>query len=268
MSIFVKDLQVNNIHNKLILFSPFEERYVESELVIFKSPELLKRRKKSIEILVYNSSNRKILIKKGTLMGEVADVASAVTLPMISKKIIEMNEINVNENVDRVKFDLEHLNAEQREIVSDLLSEEKEVFSESKNDIGHVKDFKLKINLTDEILVSEPYRKIPGQLYDEVKNHINDLLANGWIRQSYSSYSSPMVCVWKKDGGLRLCIDFQKLNKKTIPDKQLIPHIQDILDSLKGQAWFTTLTMLSISSRRDSQEFQQVYIIFNPMVTS
>ena len=65
----VKELQVNNIHNKLVLFSPFGEMYVESELVIFESPELLKRRKKSIEILVYNSSKKKILIKKGTLMG-------------------------------------------------------------------------------------------------------------------------------------------------------------------------------------------------------
>ena len=63
--------------------------------------------------------------------------------------------------------------------MSDLLSEEKEVFSESKNDIGYLKDLKLKIILTGEIPVSEPYRKIPRHLY-EVKNNINDLLANGW----------------------------------------------------------------------------------------
>ena len=41
----VKDLQVNNIHNKFVLFSPLEEMCVESELVIFESPELLKTKK-------------------------------------------------------------------------------------------------------------------------------------------------------------------------------------------------------------------------------
>lgn len=88
-----------------------------------------------------------------------------------------------------------------------MLLEESEAFSKSKNDIGHAKDFKLQIHLTDEIPVAEPYRRIPKQLYDEVKHYINDLLANGWIKQSYSPYSSPMVCVRKKNGELRLCID-------------------------------------------------------------
>ena len=52
-----------------------------------------------------------------------------------------------------------------------------------------------------------------------------------------------MLCVRKKGGGLRLCIDFWKLNQKTIPDKQPIPRIQDILDDLGGNSWFSTLDM-------------------------
>ena len=56
----------------------------------------------------------------------------------------------------------------------------------------------LDINLVDEIPVAERYRNIPKHLYDEVKDHVNNLLANGWIRQSYSPYASPMVAVRKK----------------------------------------------------------------------
>ena len=52
-----------------------------------------------------------------------------------------------------------------------------------------------------------------------------------------------MVCVRKKDGGLRLCIDYRKLNLKTIPDKHPLPRIQDILDGLGGNVWFSTLDM-------------------------
>ena len=59
----------------------------------------------------------------------------------------------------------------------------------------------MEIKLTDETPFGEAYRKIPGPLYTEVKNHVNDMLANGWIRQSYSPYSSPMVCALKKNDG-------------------------------------------------------------------
>ena len=133
------------------------------------------------------------------------------------------------------KIDLSNLDEEQKKAVLEMLEEEQEVFSKSKSDIGYIPDFKLDIKLTDDTPFCEAYRKIPGPLYAEVKNHISDLLANGWIQHSYSPYASPMVCVRKKCGNLRLCIDFRKLNAKTIPDRHPIPRVQDILDRLHGQ---------------------------------
>ena len=238
----VKDLQFNNGNKKLIVFTPLEEMCVESELIVFESTELLKTRRKFVDIMVYNPTSHDIILKKGSLMGQVSNVASAFTLPMMQKNA-SVSEMEVNKDTDSITHDLSHLTGEQKEIVTRMLNEEKDVFSRHKNDIGHIKDFKLEINLTDKIPVTEAYRKIPRHLYTEVKNHISDLVANGWIKQSYSPYSSPMVCVRKKGGGLRLCIDFRKLNKKTIPDMQPIPRVQDILDNLNGQSWFTTLDM-------------------------
>ena len=94
-----------------------------------------------------------------------------------------------------------------------MLDDEKDTFSKSKDDIGHVKDFKLEIHLTDEVPVAADYRNIPKHLYEEVKNHVNNLLANGWVHEAFSPYSSPIVCVRKKGGGLRLCVDYSKLNR-------------------------------------------------------
>ena len=99
------------------------------------------------------------------------------------------------------------------------------------------------INLTDSLPVHESYRSISRKLYHEVKNHIDDLLTNQWIRNLHFAYASLMVYVRKNCGGLRLCIDYRKLNNKTIPDKQPIPKMQDILDSLGGQEWFSTVDM-------------------------
>ena len=124
-----------------------------------------------------------------------------------------------------------------------MLRKEHEVFSKSTIDIGEIKGLQMKIDLKDHDPVKRSYTSIPKPLYREVKEYVEDLLASGWVRKSYSSYSSPMVCVRKKDGTFRLCIDYRKLNSKMIPDSQPIPKVQDILNSLGGNRWFTTLDM-------------------------
>ena len=262
----LKDLNFSNSFEKIVLFSPLEEFYVESELVIFETTEKLKKRTKFIDVVIYNPTSCEIVINAGTVLGVVSDVAAAFPLPCIlrEKENCQINEINVDKGKDpEVKFDLKHLLSDEKDIALKMLMEEMDVFSKTKNDIGHIKDFKLKIELTDNIPVTEAYRRIPRLLYDEVKNHVSNLLANGWIRQSFSSYSSPMVCVRKKDGGLRLCIDFRKLNLKTIPDKQPIPRIQDILDGLGGNSWFTTLDMSQAYHQGEIHEDSQKFTAFS-----
>ena len=70
---------------------------------------------------------------------------------------------------------------------------------------------------------------------------LEDLLNSKFIKRSTSPYSSPVVCVRKKDKSLRLCIDCRALNEKTIPDHHLIPRFQEALDSLGGSSWFSVL---------------------------
>ena len=110
----------------------------------------------------------------------------------------------------------------------------------------------MEIKLTDETLINESYRHIPRKLYEEVKNYVDDLITNAWVKKSNSAFANPMVCLRKSDGSLRLCIDYRKLNNRTILDRQPIPKIQDIIDSLGGQQWFSTLDM--------SKAYHQGYI--------
>ena len=67
--------------------------------------------------------------------------------------------------------------------VEKLLVEECEVFSKNENDIGCIKSLKLKLNFKDDTLVSQPYCKIPKQLYNEQKQYLEDLLTNQWIKK-------------------------------------------------------------------------------------
>ena len=261
----INNFEVNNIFNKVILFTPFEENCLDNDLIVFETTEVINHRKKFINVCVHNPTSQNILIKKGTPLGIVSDIAAAFTLPTFQRYVnnFDVSEITSDKHSENNKHDLKHLTPEQKKIVSDMLLSENEVFSRDKNDIGHVKHFQLEINLTDEIPVAEPYRQIPRNLYDEVKNHVNNLLANGWVRQSCSPYASPMVCVRKKCGGPRLCIDYRKLNRKTIADKQPIPRIQDILDGLKGKCWFTTLDMSQAYHQGEVSERCQKYTAFS-----
>ena len=115
-----------------------------------------------------------------------------------------------------------------------MLAEEKGVFSKSDGDIGCIDKLELKLNMKDQTPVQKTYNSIPRPLYPEVKQHIEDLLNRGRVTNSKSPYSSPVVCVRKKNGELRLCVDYRELNKRTIPDRYPLPRVQDILDGLGG----------------------------------
>ena len=71
------------------------------------------------------------------------------------------------------------------------------------------------------------------------------MLCHGIVRPSVSEYSSPVVIVMKKDGGMRFCVDYRKLNEKTRIDQYPLPQIDDALDSLTGAQYLTTLDLAS-----------------------
>ena len=106
-----------------------------------------------------------------------------------------------------------------------MLEEEKEVFSKSEDDIGCIEELELKLKMRDQTPVQKTYNSIPRPLYPEVKQHVEDLLNRGWIVKSKSSYSSPVVFVRKKNGELRLCVDYRELNKRTVPDRHPLPRV-------------------------------------------
>ncbi|KAG1934719.1 hypothetical protein F2P79_019745, partial [Pimephales promelas] len=78
-----------------------------------------------------------------------------------------------------------------------------------------------------------------------VRAHINQLLESQVIRESCSPYASPIVLVKKKDGSLRLCVDYRQLNAKTRRDAFPLPRIEESLDALSGARWFSTLDLAS-----------------------
>jgi len=89
-----------------------------------------------------------------------------------------------------------------------------------------------------------PYRFSPKE-QAEMESQIKELLAQGFIRPSYSPYGAPVLFVPKKDGRWRMCVDYRALNKDTIKDKYPLPRIDDLLDRLGKARYFTKLDIVS-----------------------
>lgn len=79
----------------------------------------------------------------------------------------------------------------------------------------------------------------------ELKSQLEDLLTKGFVRPSVSPWGAPVLLVKKKDGGMRLCIDYRQLNKVTIKNKYPIPRIDDLLDQLGGATVFSKIDLRS-----------------------
>ena len=126
-----------------------------------------------------------------------------------------------------------------------LLTKYQHVFSKGEGDLGCTNLITHEIPLSEEAPVRQPYRRIPPSQYEAVRAHIKQLLESQVIRESCSPYSSPIVLVMKKGGGLRMCVDYRQLNAKTRKDAYPLPRIEESLDALTGAKWFSTLDLAS-----------------------
>ena len=89
-----------------------------------------------------------------------------------------------------------------------------------------------------------PYRMSPQGL-DELKKQLTDLTEKGYIQPSVSPFGAPVLFVPKKDGGIRMCVDYRALNRVTVHNRYPLPRIDELLDRLRGAQLFTKIDLRS-----------------------
>ena len=87
-----------------------------------------------------------------------------------------------------------------------------------------------------------PYRMAPVELR-ELKAQLEELLSKGFIRPSISPWGAPILFVKKKDGSLRLCIDYRQLNRVTIRNQYPLPRIDELFDQLQGSQVYSKIEL-------------------------
>ncbi|XP_073033793.1 uncharacterized protein [Primulina eburnea] len=89
-----------------------------------------------------------------------------------------------------------------------------------------------------------PYRLAPTE-WNELKEQLKDLLEKGYIRPSMSSWGAPVLFVKKKDGTMRMCVDYRQLNRATVKNKYPLPRIDDLFDQLQGTSVYFKIDLRS-----------------------
>ena len=126
----------------------------------------------------------------------------------------------------------------------EFLNEYQDMFARHADDYGRT-------TLLEHEIVTDPQaapiyqrpRPVPIHYRNQVREEIDGMVRAGIVAPSTSEWSSPIVIVKKKDGGIRLCVDYRALNNVTIKDSFPLPRISELLESLHGASLFSSLDL-------------------------
>ncbi|KAD2805347.1 hypothetical protein E3N88_38724 [Mikania micrantha] len=121
-----------------------------------------------------------------------------------------------------------------------VVSEYLDVFPDELPGLPPRRQVEFRINLIPGAapVAKAPYRLAPSEMQEMVLQ-IQELMDKGFIRPSFSPWGAPVLFVKKKDGTLRMCIDYRELNKVTIKNRYPLPRIDDLFDQLQGATFRT-----------------------------
>ena len=251
---FVKGRSSVKGHYKRVnVATEHSDKVTNKNIAAVRSYSFIKPSSNKVVVGVRNLTSKQVILKAGTIIGKI-EAANAVPPMLAPKPEIEtakeketgmesipeqlsnkerlttVPDLNptaispekhklTSEEVDLLmsKIDFSGIrdwkSEEQKEVI-DLIIEYGSLFALKDMDLGETDKVKHSIKLTDYTPFKERYRCIPPQQYEEVKQHLKEMLEIGAISESKSPCASAVVLVRQKDGSLRFCIDLRKLNAR------------------------------------------------------
>ena len=230
--------------------------------------------KTSTKIRLMNPFPTDVTLKQDAVVGQAAPAFEALECATVVSQ--EESELSDNfSSIRGIKLDKQHLKSdnlshqaefhhdppfhlkelfdsatskcsgEEKNKVASTLSKYASVFSKDEADLGLTHLVEHTIDTANATPVKQRPRRTPLAFAGEEENVIKDLEEKGIIRQSSSPWASPIVLVRKKNGKVRPCVDYRKLNSATIKYAFPLPRIQDCLDAVSGAKYFSTFDLTS-----------------------
>jgi hypothetical protein len=151
----------------------------------------------------------------------------------------------LSEQLDKNELDVGPLTNKQQKKFDALKEENKDLFATDVSSLGRTNIVKHQIDVGNAKPIRQRFYRTHPNEDMFIKEELDRMLKKGLIKRSKSPWASPVVLVKKKNGKLRFCVDYRKLNTETRKDAYPIPRIEDMLDALRDSKWFTTLDLAS-----------------------
>ena len=153
------------------------------------------------------------------------------------------------ERLDRLLISLslpvERLSPEALAKLRSVVSDYQDVFALDDSELGCTSLVQHAIDTGDsEPIRQQPYRT-PVARHNTLREMVASMQAQGIVKPSSSPWASPVVLVPKKDGSLRFCVDYRRLNALTKRDVYPLPRVDDLLDALGEAKYFSSLDLAS-----------------------
>lgn len=195
-------------------------------------------------ICMVNASDGYFTLKQGTWIA-TAEQVQEVDPGICAGEVMETQEENGNDLPKHLQplweKSSENLSCDQRAKLKTLLMDFADIFSTDEYDLGLFKGIEHSIDTDNARPIKQRMRRTPPQFLGEEEQHLEKMTKADVMEPSVSEWASPPVLIRKSDGKVRYAIDYRKLNAVTKKDVYPLPLIEECLDTLAGNEWFSKL---------------------------
>ena len=208
----------------------------------------------TMDIPLNNWGSSPIIMKKGSHIGVLEEVSVVSKSEKVwaeqPSEVVRVCQPNsqVAERLKELQAQLQvgkTWSKRERTQLTELLLKFQDVFALSDKELGETNVVSHSIDTGNAPPVKSTPRRLPYSLRKELEEEMDSLLKTGCIEPSVSPYSSPLVLVRKKTGGIRVCVDYRALNRDTVPDCYPIPRIDELVD-IVGRRRATVFSALDL----------------------
>src|SRR6266581_879727 len=199
---------------------------------------LLAPRLPTVPLVVCNVSDRPMMIRPYEVLAEL-EQATTVDRPATVKKEDDDAADMIMRGVDA------GVDPNSRRELKGLIDEYTDIFSKNEFDLGETPLAEHSIETGAAAPLRQTLRPHPLEMLPKIDQHVRDLVTAGIAEPCSSPWAANLVVVKKKDGSLRFCVDYRRLNLVTRKDAYPLPRIDACLDALSGSVWFSAFDLRS-----------------------
>ncbi|XP_064417743.1 uncharacterized protein LOC135358269 [Latimeria chalumnae] len=246
-----------SVDSELLLEEPTNSAVPGGLVVQTRFLQALPQKGKRVKVALQNRSQRDVQLRPYSVVATGTGIEwKKPIVPEPSGK--EAQPLRLHLDFGETELEPEY----QRHVEDRLAREAGNAFSRHDLDMGYVKGITHSIVLEDDTPFKQKTRRVSPADFEDLKQHLYELLATGVIEESSSPYASPIVLVRKKSGALRMVVDYRRLNSITKKDAYSLPLIEETFALLSGAKWFSVIDLKSGYYQVEVEEADQAKTAF------